>query len=76
LNGNRVVGEFTSNRYAKTFLDELSQKRHKGITLIVCAGMNYASHVEARGYNVLTSAEILSERLVPEMMKKLGFEKV
>ena len=44
-----------------------------GIVLIVVAGMNYASAVEARSLNVLTSAELLAEQLVPQLMLKLGF---
>jgi len=44
-----------------------------GIVLIVVAGMNYASAVEARNLNVLTSAELLAEQLVPQLMRQLGF---
>lgn len=46
-----------------------------GIVLVVVAGMNYASCVSARGYNVLDSAELLAEKLVPNIMKQLGFTK-
>jgi len=44
-----------------------------GIVLIVVAGMNYAAAVEARNLNVLTSAELMAEQLVPSLMKQLGF---
>lgn len=44
-----------------------------GIVLIVVAGMNYASAVEAKNLNVLTSAELLAEQLVPQIMHQLGF---
>ena len=43
----------------------------KGIALVVVAGMNYAAYVEARGYNVLSSAEHLAERELPRMLEKL-----
>lgn len=43
-----------------------------GIVLIVVAGMNYASYVSAKGYNVLDSAELLAERIVPSLMKQLN----
>lgn len=46
-------------------------KETKGIALVVVAGMNYAAYVEARGYNVLTSAEHLAERELPKMLEKL-----
>ena len=46
-------------------------KRTKGIALVVVAGMNYAAYVEAKGYNVLSSAEHLAERELPRMLDKL-----
>lgn len=41
------------------------------IALVVVAGMNYASHVESRGKNVLTSAEQMASRIVPDLLKQL-----
>lgn len=46
-------------------------KGTKGITLVVVAGMNYAAYVEAKGFNVLSSAEHLAERELPRMLEKL-----
>lgn len=46
-------------------------KETKGVALVVVAGMNYATYVEARGKNVLTSAEHLAERELPKMLEKL-----
>ena len=46
-------------------------KGTKGIALVVVAGMNYAAYVEAKGYNVLSSAEHLAEREWPRMLEKL-----
>ena len=58
---------------ASSYLEEVAARSESGkISLIVVAGMNYAAHVEANGYNVLTSAELLAEQLVPSMMKQLG----
>lgn len=53
---------------------ELAEKIGKetmGVTLVVVAGMNYAAYVEAKGRNVLTSAEHLAERELPRMLEKL-----
>ena len=36
--------------------------------------MRYASFVSAKGYDVLDSAELLAERLVPDMLKRLGLK--
>lgn len=46
-------------------------KGTNGIALVVVAGMNYAAYVEAKGYNVLSSAEHLAERELPRMLDKL-----
>ena len=45
-----------------------------GIVLIVVAGMNYASYVSAKGYDVLDSSELLADKLVPQMLQQLGFK--
>ena len=63
-------GKDTGQSYARS----LAGKFPKGIALIVVAGMRYASYVSARGYNVLDSSELLADRLVPEMLRKLGFK--
>ncbi|MDR0864961.1 MAG: hypothetical protein LBO74_08525 [Candidatus Symbiothrix sp.] len=57
------------------FVKQLISKFPKGICLIVVAGMNYASYVSAKGYNVLDSSELLAEKLVPQMLSKLGFRR-
>ena len=54
-------------------LQKLVANYPTGIALIVVAGMSYAAAVEARNLNVLTSAELLAEQLVPSLMKQLGF---
>ena len=46
-------------------------KETKGVALVVVAGMIYAAYVEAKGYNVLSSAEHLAERELPRMLEKL-----
>ena len=46
----------------------------EGIVLIVVAGMNYAKHVSAKGYDVLDSSELLAQKLVPQMLKQLGLK--
>lgn len=59
----------------KVFLESKIEKaKKKGLVLIVTAGMNYAEYVEAKGYNVLTSAELKANSLVKSMMTKLGFK--
>lgn len=58
-------------RYAK----EVARQFPEGLVLIVVAGMNYAAHVAATGRDVLDSAELLADKLVPRILKQLGFTK-
>lgn len=55
------------------FMREIVRQFPEGIALIVVAGMNYAGYVSAKGYDVLDSAELLAEQLVPQLMTQLGF---
>ncbi len=58
-------------QYAK----EVARQFPEGIVLIVVAGMKYASFVSATGRDVLDSAELLADKLVPQILKQLGFTK-
>lgn len=58
-------------QYAK----EVARQFPEGIVLLVVAGMQYASYVSATGRDVLDSAELLADRLVPQILKQLGFTK-
>lgn len=61
------------SRDGKSYALDLVKQFPGGIVLIVVAGMNYASYVSAKGYDVLDSSEVLADRLVPEILKQLGF---
>ena len=56
----------------ETFINKIISQYTKRFVLIVVAGMKYASYVEARNYNVLTSAELLAEREVPRLLKEIS----
>jgi hypothetical protein len=58
----------------KAYALQLVKDFPQGIVLIVVAGMNYASYVSAKGYDVLDSSELLADRLVPQMLGQLGFK--
>jgi len=59
---------------AEAFMAKLVRDYPKGICLIVVAGMNYASYVEEYyGRNVLSSSELLADRLVPQELGRIGF---
>ena len=53
-------------RYAESLAGQYPQ----GIVLIVVAGMDYAAYVSAKGYNVLESAELLSDKLIKQLFER------
>ena len=57
----------------KAFLQQLIAENGTGLVLIVVAGMPYAAYVEAKGYDVLDSAEIKANEIVKRMLSKLKF---
>lgn len=61
-------GSKSGIQYAK----ELARQFPEDIALIVVAGMHYAVYVAAKGYDILDSAELLADRLVPKMLKQVG----
>ena len=80
INNGRVVFESSFDVVAnggegankgKRFMDELKAKNSEGIVFIMVAGMNYAQYVEAMGLDVLDSAEMLAERMIPQIITAL-----
>ena len=61
-------------RDGKAFARQLAAQFPQGICLIVVAGMKYATYVSGKGYNVLDSSELLADKLVPQMLTKLGIK--
>lgn len=51
------------------FAKELATTTDADGVLVVCAGMNYATFVSARGYDVLDSAELEAQRMANELIK-------
>lgn len=62
--------EYNGGAKGKAFCESIGSKT-TGISLVVVAGMEYAVYVEAKGRDVLTSAEHLAERELPKELAKL-----
>ena len=62
------------SKQGAAFAKQLVRRFPIGICLIVVAGMDYAVHVKNRGYDVLDSSELTADRIVPYMLKQLGFK--
>ena len=56
----------------EAFINKVISQYPSGFVLVVVAGMKYASYVEARNYNVLSSSELLAEKEVPKLLKALS----
>lgn len=75
-NGSIVhSGGFVGNNEGATNGNDLAHEiallHPTGFVLIVVAGMNYAKYVETRGFDVLTSAELLAETELPKIIRQL-----
>lgn len=74
IDGKIVDESFTGTnegmKTGKNLIKEVLAQQPE-IALVVVAGMKYASHVESRGYNVLTSAEQMAKTVVPNLLKQL-----
>ena len=67
-------GDEGTSKGEKFLSDRIKKAQKKGVVLIVTAGMNYAEYVEAKGYNVLSSAELKAGPLIKSILKQLGFK--
>lgn len=69
-NGSKGISE------GEALLKKLQGDYPQGIVLIVAAGMEYAVYVEAIHHkDILTSSQLLAEKLVPQLLEKIGLKK-
>lgn len=58
----------------RNFLAELVDKYNDGIALIVVAGMEYAVYVNAKGLDVLDSAELQAKEMIKDFKRQLKLQ--
>lgn len=58
----------------RNFLAELADKYNDGIALIVVAGMEYAVYVNAKGLDVLDSAELQAKEMIKNFKRQLKLQ--
>lgn len=66
--------EYTKNEEGNDIGKKLAREiamSKTDIVLVVVAGMKYASHVESKRRDVLTSAEQLANKIIPQLLKDL-----
>lgn len=62
---------FEGLRASQKLLDQVASTYPTGITLVVCAGMEYASYVEnIHGRDVLTGGKLLAQTLIHKLLTK------
>ncbi len=71
LSQYQETGEANAATKARQLAENVAKQYPKGILLVVVAGMNYAIYVEAKGLDVLTSAEQLAQQELPRMLSDL-----
>ena len=67
-----VMGGSSGANEGLTYAQEIAAAYQRGIALVVVAGKDYAAHVAARGRDVLSSAVLKAEDIVPRMMRQLN----
>ena len=70
-NFEKVRGGNEGLEKGRKLAKEIAGDYPRGFLLVVVAGMEYAVYVEANNRDVLTSAEHLAEKKLPEMLKQI-----
>lgn len=65
-----IVDSLFDNSYGEKYALEVLREFDGQIILLVVAGMNYASYVEAKGYNVLASGELTVRTEVKKLINQ------
>lgn len=69
---SHVAGGAQGSSEGKSYAMSLASSHRIGWALVVVAGMNYASYVEAiKGKDVLAGGELFARKKFPEFMKRL-----
>ena len=64
-----VQSQGNINKHNQEQIEKINVKYPKGLVLIVVAGKNYAAYVEAKGYNVLSSAELMAGNILKQLYR-------
>ena len=67
-----VKGGSSGANEGLTYAQQIAAAYPRGVALVVVAGKDYAAHVAARGRDVLSSAVLKAEDIVPRMMRQLN----
>lgn len=69
-----VKNGYKGSAKGRSFMNDLVNKHTDGIALIVVAGMEYATYVNAKGLDVLDSAELKAKELIKDFKRQLKLQ--
>lgn len=76
INNGRIIKKSfdftTGGTQGKKAAEELIAKYASGLVLIIVAGMKYAVYVSDKGLDVLDSAEIEAQNILPQLLNQLS----
>lgn len=58
----------------RNFMNELANQHSDGIVLIVVAGMEYATYVNAKGLDVLDSGKLKAKKMIKDLKRQLKLQ--
>ncbi|MCM1168899.1 MAG: hypothetical protein NC324_03080 [Bacteroides sp.] len=65
-----IKGGKDGAREGASYAESLVSEYPQGIALIVVAGKEYAAYVQRKGYDVLTSAELMARKMMNELFEQ------
>lgn len=74
INTGGMMGSSEAKAASLQVLQEMMDRINHQFALIIIAGMEYASYVEAKGYNVIMPAELKAKAEMPAVIQKIKLE--
>lgn len=74
INTGGMMGSSKAKAASLQVLQEMMDRINHQFALIIIAGMEYASYVEAKGYNVIMPAELKAKAEMPAVIQRIKLE--
>lgn len=74
INTGDMMGSSEAKAASLQVLQEMMDRINHQFALIIIAGMEYASYVEAKGYNVIMPAELKAKAEMPSVIQRIKLE--
>lgn len=74
INTGGMMGSCEAKAASLQVLQEMMDRINHQFALIIIAGMEYASYVEAKGYNVIMPAELKAKAEMPAVIQRIKLE--